>query len=576
MNYVITIFHIFNDYIIYMQREAKILILLFIIFSIHTSAQSTFINLGNRDNHFLDRVEIKYNKIGNFNFTTVKPFSRNFLMQQINLVDSQHLNSINKIDKYNFESLYMNNIEWVNPASSFFKSKRSLIKSLYVTKANLFEIKNEDLFLCINPIINIQYGHESGYGKELFINTRGLTMRGVIGNKIGFSSTITDNQERGPQFFQQLVSQYKAVPGVGFYKDFKEDISANDYFDGRGYITFNSGKFIDFQLGFDKNFIGNGYRSLFLSDNANSNLFAKINTRLWKFNYQNLYMELMPQFKKKGDLLLKRKFAVIHHLSIDVTKKLNIGLFESVMMSRSDHIDFEYLNPIIFYRHIEGNVGSPDNALAGFDFKYNIQRKIQVYGQLLLDEFVLSKIKNEPSNWVNKFGYQLGAKYIDAFSIRNLDLQIEMNRVRPFTYSHNDTICNYTHYNQPLAHPLGANFQELIGVISFQASPRLNLYARGIYYYKGMDSSSQSYGGNIFRSYNARGKQNNGFYVGSGNKIHCLNLLLNASYEIKRNLFFDAGFLLRNNKLQNQKISNSASVFNVGIRLNITRREYDY
>jgi hypothetical protein len=91
-----------------------------------------------------------------------------------------------------------------------------------------------------------------------------------------------------------------------------------------------------------------------------------------------------------------------------------------------------------------------------------------------------------------------------------------------------------------------------------------------------MDSSSQSYGGNIFRSYNARGKQNNGFYVGSGNKIHCLNLLLNTSYEIKRNLFFDAGFLLRNNKLQNQKISNSASVFNVGIRLNITRREYDY
>ena len=188
MNYVITIFHIFNDHIIYMQREAKILILLFIIFSIHTSAQSTFINLGNRDNHFLDRVEIKYNKIGNFNFTTVKPFSRKFLMQQINLVDSQHLNNINKIDKYNFESLYMNNIEWVNPASSFFKSKRSLIKSLYVTKANLFEIKNEDLFLCINPIINIQYGHESGYGKELFINTRGLTMRGVIGNKIGFGS----------------------------------------------------------------------------------------------------------------------------------------------------------------------------------------------------------------------------------------------------------------------------------------------------------------------------------------------------------------------------------------------------
>ena len=49
---------------------------------------------------------------------------------------------------------------------------------------------------------------------------------------------------------------------------------------------------------------------------------------------------------------------------------------------------------------------------------------------------------------------QLGAKYVDAFGINNLDLQLEMNRVRPFTHSHNDSISNYTHYNQPLAHPL--------------------------------------------------------------------------------------------------------------------------
>ena len=110
-------------------------------------------------------------------------------------------------------------------------------------------------------------------------------------------------------------------------------------------------------------------------------------------------------------------------------------------------------------------MGSPDNALAGIDFKANIKHRAQLYGQLLLDEFILSEIKNKPTSWVNKWGLQLGIKYLDAFGIKNLDIQVEANRVRPFTYSHNDTISNYTHYNQPLAHPLGANFQEVLGIL---------------------------------------------------------------------------------------------------------------
>ena len=127
----------------------------------------------------------------------------------------------------------------------------------------------------------------------------------MIANRIGFSTTLTDNQERGPQFFQSRVNQFNAVPGVGFYKPFKQ--SGFDYFDARGYITFNAAKYIDFQFGYDKNFIGNGYRSLFLSDWGNSYLFLKLNTRIWKFNYENLFMELMPQFKKTGDNLLGQK-----------------------------------------------------------------------------------------------------------------------------------------------------------------------------------------------------------------------------------------------------------------------------
>jgi hypothetical protein len=435
------------------------------------------------------------------------------------------------------------------------------------------EVNNKDFFLVVNPILQIHQAIEPGYDEGIFLNSRGVSVRGLIAKKVGFSSFITDNQERGPQFFQQYVSAARAVPGAGFYKTFKK--TGVDYFDARGYVTFNAAKFIDFQIGYDKNFIGNGYRSLLLSDWGNSYLFAKINTKIWKLNYQNIFMELMPQFRKSGDSLLPRKYAAMHHLSMNVTKWLNIGLFEGVVFGRQNRFDFQYLNPIIFYRHIEGTVGSPDNAVAGLDIKANVAHKFQFYGQFLLDEFVLSQVKNNPTSWVNKFGIQLGAKYIDAFGIKNLDLQAETNRVRPFTYSHYDTIANYTHYNQPLAHPLGANFQEFIGIAHYQPAPKWYVYAKAIYYYQGLDSAGKNFGGNIFKNYTTR-SGDTGFEVGGGSKATCLNGLLQVSYEARQNLFLEVSLQHRNYSIANVPGESNTTLVTAGLRLNMFKRNYDF
>ena len=64
-----------------------------------------------------------------------------------------------------------------------------------------------------------------------------------------------------PLYVQEWVNKYKAVPGKGYYKSFKT--TGYDYFDATGYFTFGVTKYIDVQFGYDKNFIGNGYRSLF-------------------------------------------------------------------------------------------------------------------------------------------------------------------------------------------------------------------------------------------------------------------------------------------------------------------------
>ena len=552
-------------------------------------AQTTYLNQGAKEYHFTDRLEIKQQTNTDLNFSTLRPFSRKAIIKQAEFLDSARMGykdsmgvdryrewsdlNLSAVDEYNLRSLYMNNSEWVTGSREDFKSKKPILKSFYKTKANMLEVNNKDFFLALNPILQIHQAVERGYDEGVFLNTRGVSVRGLIGKKVGFSSFITENQERGPQFFQQRVAEFRAVPGVGFYKRFKN--SGVDYFDARGYFTFNAAKFIDFQIGYDKNFIGNGYRSLFLSDWGNSYLFAKINTKIWKLNYQNIFMELTPQFKKNGDSLLPRKYAAMHHLSMNVTKWLNIGLFEGVVFGRKNRFDFQYLNPIIFYRHIEGTLGSPDNALAGFDFKANVAHRLQFYGQFMLDEFILKQVKNNPTSWVNKFGIQAGVKYLDAFGAKNLDLQFESNRVRPFTYSHNDTVANYTHYNQPLAHPLGANFQEFIGIVNYQPAPKWQVYGRIIYYNQGLDSNGINFGGNIFKDYKTR-SSNNGFEVAGGRKASVFNGFLQLSYELRENLNFDISLLQRTYQLAGVTAKNNTTLITAGIRLNMFKRNYDF
>src|SRR5207245_6996514 len=126
---------------------------------------------------------------------------------------------------------------------------------------------------------------------------------------------------RDPLYVRRWVRENKAVPGQGYYKAFPNDVgNAYDYFDGRGYFSFNVAKYIDVTFGYDKNFIGNGYRSLFLSDFSNNALFLKLNTRIWKFNYQNLFMELVNAHHRGSDQYLDKKYAAIHHLDMGVTK----------------------------------------------------------------------------------------------------------------------------------------------------------------------------------------------------------------------------------------------------------------
>jgi hypothetical protein len=274
------------------------------------------------------------------------------------------------------------------------------------------------------------------------------------------------------------------------------------------------------------------------------------------------------------------KFMVFHHASINIGKKFNLGVFESVVFSPQDStnnntFDPSYLNPVIFYRAIEQQYGSSDNALLGMDFKWNVFKKVSLYGQAVLDEFVLDEITAGNGWWANKFALQGGLKYIDALGVSNLDLQAEVNVVRPYTYSHTTQYGSYSNYRQSLAHPLGANFNEMIGVLRYQPIPRLNIVARATYADIGRDGVDENWGSDILKAAQTREQEYNNT-IGQGQSNTIITLNMTASYMLKHNLFLDANQIIRQSKSDLPFYNNNTSITSVALRWNIPQRLYDF
>lgn len=522
-------------------------------------AQSSYIRTGAAEYEVLDRLEIK-TRSTLLNQSFVKSYTRKraFAAADSILKNKGHYPGLTAIDLYHLKQL-------LDDPESNSENVRSPFSSIGMHS------KTANGYFFLSPVIRAGMSKESGNGNNPFITTIGIDTRGIIFKKIGYSFYTTANSERLPVYLSDWLSRYNTVPGAGNYKN--KAGNKLSYMDTRGSLQTSVTKYIDLQIGYDKNFLGNGYRSLFLSDFSASTAFVKISTRIWKLNLQSLYMKLTPQYGIVN-MADAKKYLRINTLGIDFTKWLNVSFFDAVVLGRKNGFDLNYILPVTFLRAMEQQSGSPDNALFGMNVKANLAGKIQLYGQVLLDEFKLSEIKAQSGWWANKYGYQLGIKYIDVLGIRNFDLQLETNHVRPFTYTHFDSVTNYTHYNQPLAHPLGANFQEFIGIARYQPTAKLYINAKAIYYKQGLDSLGFNTGNNVLINYDTR-PRSYGWEVGSGNKATCLYLSLLVSYEPVKNLFMDISVMSRNFKTQLAG-NITTTMISAGLRWNISRREFDF
>ena len=292
------------------------------------------------------------------------------------------------------------------------------------------------------------------------------------------------------------------------------------------------------RFGNGTNFIGNGYRSMLLSNNHAPYPFFTLITDFWKVKYYNHFTTFYDIYNSNQS---QKKHGAFHYLDYQINKNLTIGLFEAIIWQSRDEnfergFDVHYLNPIIFYRPVEFSKHSPDNALLGINFDYQF-KKVNLFGQLLIDDLNINRYENTGDGFFqNKLAFQIGVKSQFNINEHNFDVLTEYNQAQPYTYAHKHPMQNYTHMNQALAHPLGANFKENIFIINHNYK-KCGTSLKYTYAEYGADSLGTHYGQNIFISdflaSGEGGEFSYGNYNGQGILTHLHTLYAEVNYDLK-------------------------------------------
>ena len=455
---------------------------------------------------------------------------------------------------------------------------------------HLLHVQKKDYWITMDFLVDVQAGKDNSTQSYTYNNTRFLTINGGLGNTFSFSTTIYESQGRFANYINKFISSEALhrpnfseglVPGRGKAKGFGTD--AFDYPVAEGYLSYTPNKFFQFQFGEGRNFIGDGYRSFILSDVSAPSTYLKMKVDLWKFQYTNTWLwSTEPSITSPSDENLHaRKYIAMHYLSINISPKFNLGLFETAISSGERGFDAAFLNPIIFYRSVEFNRGEDaGNALVGLTGKYKLNKSIALYSQLVIDEFSVGNLNNL-SDWRNKFATQLGAKYFHAFGIENLYLQAEYNYARPYTFAHKSPVLNYGNYSQPLGHLWGANFNETVLIARYKKN-RISFNGKLVFGTKGFDNEDQliSYGGDIYQSYENRFRDtDNEIGQGATAKIAIADLNINYLLNPSNNLSLFGSILMRNFSSDTSILGypNGATVwFSLGLKANFFNWYFDF
>ncbi len=411
---------------------------------------------------------------------------------------------------------------------------------------HLIEVKGDNFGVNFDFLPDMWVGKQDD--RNLWNNTREIALEGFVGDKFNFSASVTENQGVFPLYMDEYIRTHRIIPGQGnAAKTYGQN--GFDFSNASANLSYTPSKYINVQVGFGKNFIGNGYRSLLLSDFPFSYPYLKLTGTLGRVQYTAMWAQLIDLYDTPFDdeTPFPKKYGVFHYLDWSVNDRLNLGLFENIMWEPRGG-EFTYMVPILFLHSAQYNNGSPDKLLVGLNGSYKLSDQFTAYGQIAINEFTLKEVFGGDGYWANKFGGQFGIRSFDLFKVPGLNVTAEYNTVRPYTYSASQRVKNYGHYNEPLAHPFGANFREGLLIANYNYN-RWQFGVQGNLAMYGLDQNGLNYGKDIYLDYTSR-IDDYGVKIGHGLRTQYFYGTASAAFLLnpKNNLRIEAAYTLRNER----------------------------
>jgi hypothetical protein len=452
---------------------------------------------------------------------------------------------------------------------------------------HLLQIRSGKFNLNADLIFDEYIGHSSreiptGHRRNLsadsianvpMMNTRGYEVSGNFSDKFYFETAFYENQGRFGGYVDSFVRKYRVIPGQGGFKNVG-DGKGFDFNSSTSRLIYMPSKHFTFDLGYGKNFIGDGYRSLVLSEFSYSYPYFKTSITYGKFQYNVMWSQYIADrsFGQANAEGYFRKWSQTFLVDYQATNRFSISVFESVMWpdqdsARNKDVTPWLFSPVIFAHGNKSPSGLSNNVIVGAMLKYRIFNHTHLYGQIALDK--------TGSGWESRYAAQLGIRSGNLFGVNNLNAIIEANIARPYTYATNSLFTNYQNNDQALAHPLGANFKEGLIVASYTYK-NWYLRAEGFIAKYGLDSSALvNYGQNIFKPVDTHTVSDD-VSIGQGLSTKIFYADLRAAYIINpvTNMRIEAGLTFRNEK--NDKVFFKDRIFYIGVRMSFRSLLYDF
>lgn len=473
------------------------------------------------------------------------------------------------------------------------KSHSLLYRKLKTESLFIVNDTADRFYLTIDPLFNFEGGKDLAdtSDEKLYKNTRGFWVRGSIGKNFCFETSLYENQATYAKYIDNYIAEtndlfpqsanysYDVIPGQGRAKAFKKN--GYDYAMASGYVSYSPFKILNIQVGHGKHFVGDGYRSLLLSDNTFNYPYARITTTYKNIRYTNLYASFMNltdggvRTPPHTERLFQKKTGSFQMLSMNLFHRIQLSIFQGMIWEAADstnrqHVNFNTFDPVIGVNSAVYGLDHKNNILLGTTLKLKITNTISLYGQFMLDDTFGDK-----SDVKNKYGYQIGFKYFDLFTVKNLHIQAEYNSVRPYSYANADPQQSYTHYNQALAHPLGANFNEVIGFINYRLKDFF-IEIKMNYAVKGIDSSAFNFGGNIFSSDAAFSSLPSNIHTTQGLKTTIMYQDIHIGYLLNPSTNFNIVAGVSNRIAKAVNVTSNTQFVYLGIRTSLANFYYDF